>query len=314
MKGELEKIPYLGLGIGLRRALAEKIMRYADEIDVLEVIAEYYFPNKKPKQMPFLQGFAARFPIIPHGVKLSIGSIPPLEEDFLEGMRGLSSFLGASYYSDHFALTRVGRSLDTDHLAPLWYTKEALDHVSIRIDSLQQALGIPLVLENITTTFIIGEADYEEPEFITKVCERTGCGLLLDITNIHINAHNRGFDALEMLKRYPMESVVQLHLAGGEMHGTRFSDTHSQEIEGPNEGVWELLRYVAAHASPKAVIIERDANFKEDFETMVLRDLRRARSIIGKTGSEASSPVARTQARTSPRIASSQGASGALRG
>lgn len=291
----------------MRRGLAEDTMRYADEIDVLEVIGEYYFPNLKPKALPFLERFAQRFPVIPHGVKLSIGSSAPIEREFVDGMEGLVSLLGASYYSDHFALTRLGKTLDTDHLTPLWYTKDTLEHISSRVDALQQKLGVPLVLENITASFSLGAADYEEPEFIAEVCERTGCGLLLDITNVYINAHNRNVDALELLKRYPMEAVVQLHLAGGEIQEGRFSDTHSQEIEGPNEGVWDLLCYVAEHADPKAIIIERDENYSKDFETMILRDLRKARSIIGKK-SDLSRQASGTKIHNSQRTCSSRSA------
>jgi len=301
MNHELHNIPYLGLGIGLRREIMTETLAHKDEIDVLEIIAEKFFPSKNPLPHQF-EKFFEQFPIIPHGVDLSIGSVVPLEDEFRKDMRDLSRLVNASYYSDHFALTRSGPNLGIGHLSPLWYTKEMLEHIVRKVDDLQQYLGIPLVLENITAPFDLGEADFEEPEFIAEVHERTGCGLLLDVTNIHINAYNRGTNALEFLKRYPMDAVVQVHLAGGEVHHDFFDDTHSQEIEGPNEGIWELLEWTARNASIKVLIIERDNNFKEDFETMILRDLRRARAIVeGARNGAASSRRARTPERNHRR-------------
>ena len=293
MTREIKNIPYLGCGIGLRAEIAEKTLAHKNEIDVLEIVAEQFFPNSRPRSIPFLQKFSSQFPIIPHGVKLSIGSAAPLEKDFFGGMKELSAMLNASFYSDHFALTRLGEDLDTGHLSPLWFTKEMLEHVVRRVDETQQALGVPLVLENITAEIKIQEADFEEPEFITEVCRRTGCGLLLDVTNININACNHREDPFALAERYPMDSVVYIHLAGGEIHHGAFKDTHSQELIGPNEKVWELLEWVLKRADIKALIIERDQNFKEDFELMVLQDLRKARAIV-----EAGKPANRQAGKT----------------
>ena len=281
MNKDLAHIPYLGVGIGLRTSLIEETLRHTDEIDVLEIIAEKFFPSRYPHTLPALERFSD-IAVVPHGLKLSIGSAIPLSERFLSDMKELCAGIHAPYYSDHFALTRLGGELDTGHLSPLWYTKETLEYLVKKIDGVQQKIGLPLVLENITAELVLTEADYEEPEFITEVCRRTGCGLLLDLTNIHINAYNRGTDALTLLQRYPMNHVVQVHLAGGEIHRGVFKDTHSQELMGPNEGVWELLKWASVQAQIKALIIERDENFKENFEEMILVDLRRARSIIEK--------------------------------
>ena len=145
---------------------------------------------------------------------------------------------------------------------------------------IQDFLGIPLVLENISAALILENADYEEPEFITQACHRTGCGLLMDVTNIHINSYNAGRDPYKWLERYPMDHVVQIHLAGGVITHELFHDTHSEEIRGHNEGVWGLLAWTAKQCDIKALIIERDQNFKEDFQEMILNDLSRARDIV----------------------------------
>ena len=279
MRHSLFRIPYIGVGIGLRNEIAEKTLQHGNEIDVLEIIAEKFFSDK-PTPLHFLERFSERFPIIPHGIKLSIGSAEPYDEKFLRQMRGLVEHVQAPYYSDHFTLAHEGWEYDTGHLSPLWYTKEMLEHVIERVHRVQDYIGVPLVLENITAPFVLPGADFAEAEFIAKVHERTGCGLLLDVTNVHINAYNRGEDALALLKEYPMEAVIQVHLAGGAISHGYFYDTHSEELVGPNEGVWELFQWVVQHSSVRTVIIERDDNFKPNFETMILTDLRRARSYM----------------------------------
>ncbi len=281
MTSPLSNIPYLGAGIGLRDEIVDKTLLYKNEIDVLEIISElYFFENEKERAAEWLKKFNSVFPIIPHGVKLSIGSAYTIDKNFLAEMRELCNFIKAPYYSDHFALTRHPGGIDLGHLSPIWFTKELLEIVVEKVDQIQQFLGIPLVLENITSLFDIKEADFEEPEFISEVCRRTGCGLLLDLTNIHINSYNRGINPQMLLERFPMDHVVQIHLAGGVISHGHYSDTHSEELNGANEGVWPLLEWTSKHADIKAVIIERDSNFKTDFEEMILKDIRRARAIL----------------------------------
>ena len=280
MNSELKKIPYLGLGIGLRREIAAETLKHKAEIDVLEIIAEQFF-SKRTTSLPFLERFRAEFPINPHGIKLSIGSTVPLKDSTLTEMRMLVDRLQAPYYSDHFALTGHSEILEIGHLSPLWFTREMLQHVIRRVDAIQQYIGVPLVLENITAPFIIGEADMEEPEFISEVCRKTQCCMLLDVTNVYINCYNEKSDPLAELARYPLDHVVHVHLAGGEI-GTegQFHDTHSREINGPNEGIWPLLEFAAKNTNLKTLTIERDDDFGTDFDAMMLVDLARARSIV----------------------------------
>lgn len=279
----LKKIPYLGVGMGLRDEIAGTTMDHEDAIDVLEIISERFF-DRPAAIWDFLGRFSSKFPIIPHGVKLSIASARDIDRDFLENIRKLCDFVHASYYSDHFALTRLP-GIDIGHLSPIWFTREALEMIVKKVDIIQNFLGIPLVLENISSIFTISEADFEEPEFITQVCKRTGCGLLLDVTNVHINSYNCGQDPQSFLERFPLDYVVQIHLAGGVLENGWFYDTHSREINGVNEGVWELLGHAAAHCNIKALVIERDQDFKEDFDAMILKDLTRARTILERGGS-----------------------------
>jgi uncharacterized protein len=277
---EVQKIPYLGCGIGLRSDISDETFAHHKEIETVEIISERFFSDRIVHNREYLEKAKKYFSVIPHGVKLSIGSASPISKQFLHDMKWLTEHVGAHYYSDHYSLTHDDDMLDIGHLSPLWFTKEMLEHVCARVNQIQQFLGKPLVLENITAPFTIPEADYEEPEFISRVCEKTGCGLLLDVTNVFINAYNQKKDALSLVQQYPLRHLVQVHLAGGEIHEGVFVDTHSQAVSGDNEGVWPLLEYVAQNGNIRALIIERDENFGEEFEDLVMKDLRRAKSIV----------------------------------
>lgn len=279
MINPLASLPYLGVGIGLREKISKETEMHRNLIDAVEVITENYFPLHT---QPFLHRFAQLLPVIPHGIELSVGSAEHLETSFLKKIKEICALLKASYYSDHFAVTRLGET-HIGHLSPIWFTKEALGIVVDKVNQVQDFLGIPLALENITSTFDIPFSDITESEFIAEVCHRTQCGLLLDITNVHINAYNQKNDPYLFLQGLPMDHVIQIHLAGGTIRNNYFYDSHSQELGGANERVWPLLEWVLPRTPHvKAVIIERDGNFKESFKEMFDRDLERARELVKK--------------------------------
>ncbi len=282
MNYELKKIPFFGVGLGLRAELVDEIVERKNEIDVLEVTSEHYI-NTNLIENKLLKKIGDSLPLIPHGLNLSIGAAENINFDYLKKIEGFCHYIKAPYYSDHFALTEVD-GVSIGHLSPLWFTKETLDIVVSKINKAQNFLRLPLVLENITSFFTIPGGDFEEPEFIKEVCRRTGCGLLLDLANIHINSHNRKENPLRLLERFPLENVVQIHLAGGRIHrhNNMFYDTHSEELNGINEGIWQLLEYVAGKCDIKTVIIERDDNFKENFEEMIMTDIERAQKILNR--------------------------------
>lgn len=281
MHVNLGEIPVLGVGIGLREEIKDETILHNKEIDVLELITEQFTPDMSPSRRALLDSFHSQFPLIPHGVGLSIGSAHAIPEKKIEEIKWLCDLLDAPYYSEHFSLNNdEEEEFSIGHLSPIWHTDEELDIVVEKILLLQERLNRPIVLENITSSFDLPESDYTETEFITKVCDRTSAGLLLDVTNVYINAYNRKKDPLEFLKAFPLERVVQMHLAGGELHHDWFSDTHSQELSGPNEPVWQFFEYAVAHCSNlRAVIIERDQNFGSDFEKALIEDVRRIRRI-----------------------------------
>lgn len=280
MSNRLKNIPYFGVGIGLRRELWEQIAKHRSEIDVLEITPEHYID--KPQEMEVLEKLSKNFPLVSHGLRLSVGTAAGLNEIYLKKLQIILEKIGAKYHSDHFTLSDIG-NFSIGHLSPLWFTEEGLEIVIKNINRAENVLGAPILLENITSFFDIPEADFSEAEFIKRVLEQTSAGLLLDITNVFINSYNKKTDPYEFLQTLPMEKVVHVHLAGGKiMHGW-FYDTHSETLTGPNEGVWPLLEWVTERAPIKTVIIERDSNFKKSFEDMFSADIARIRKNLARS-------------------------------
>lgn len=280
MTNHLASLPRLGVGIGFRDRIAKKTLLHRNDIDVVEIITENYF---NPRTHARLEKINSSFPVIPHGVELSVGSAQPLEQEFLQNIKTICTLINAPYYSDHFAVTRLGEQ-KIGHLSPIWFTGESLALVKDKVNRVQDFLGIPLALENITSFFDISHADMREEEFISDVCAQTGCGLLLDITNVHINAYNRKKDPCTFLKHLPLDHVIHIHLAGGVIKNDWFHDTHNQELNGINEGVWPLLEWTLARApNLKTIIIERDENLDGDLQDMLLNDICRIREINNAT-------------------------------
>lgn len=280
MSSGLQNIPYFGAGLGLRRGLREQIMKHGSEIDVLEITPEHYID--KPREMAVLESFSKNFRLVPHGLSLSVGTSAGLSEIYLKKLKIILGKIGAKYHSDHFTLSDIG-NFSIGHLSPIWFTEEMLEIVIKNINTAQNFLGMPIILENIASFFDIPEADFSEAEFIKRACETTGCGLLLDLTNVFINSYNRKMDPYEFLEALPLEKAVHIHLAGGIIDKGWFYDTHSETLTGPNEGVWPLLEWVADRAQVKTVIIERDSNFEKPFEEMFSKDLARIRKILNRS-------------------------------
>lgn len=182
----------------------------------------------------------------------------------------------APWYSDHLCFTRAGH-LEIGQLTPLPFTRATAERCAARARDFQARVGAPLLLENISRAFDLpGEMD--EVTFVRRVVEAADCGLLLDLTNLFVNSHNFGYDPYRYLDELPLERVVQVHLAGSERRGPRWVDTHSQPLAAHPQ-VWELLDHVCRRVRVRAVILERDQNYPEDFEE-ILADLRTARSLV----------------------------------
>ncbi|HVS00664.1 MAG TPA: DUF692 domain-containing protein [Thermoanaerobaculia bacterium] len=269
----ISAVPFLGSGLGYRREIRDQIFGARDAIDVLEVIADPYVQS--PGRLDELRELCDAFPVIPHGVGLSPGSAQPPDREYLAGIRKVSDITGMPFYSEHLCMTRAP-GIDLGHLAPLWYTEEVLADTIRNVEITQDALGKPLVLENITYVLEIPGATLTQTEFFDRLVEATGCGVLLDITNVFINSVNHRFDSDEFLDRMPLQRVVKVHLAGGLWHQGVLVDGHSEVVQ---EESWTLLEKLVRRTGVKACILEHDANFPESIDVL-LRQVARARSIL----------------------------------
>jgi len=244
-----------GFGLGLRTPHYEAVLNEPHAIDWLEVISENYLvPGGKP--LDYLERVRERFPLVMHGVSLSIGSTDPIDFDYLAGVRALAARIEPHWISDHLCWTGIdGRNLHD--LLPLPYTEEALAWVVARVGQVQDALGRQILLENVSSYLAFHESDMSEWEFLREVAQRADCAILLDINNIYVSSVNHGFDALTYLKAMPKDRVRQLHLAGHSDLGGHLIDTHDHPIVEP---VWNLYRAAVAQFGAVPTMIERDDN------------------------------------------------------
>jgi uncharacterized protein (UPF0276 family) len=263
----------INVGLGYRRSIRSKILAWQTELDCLEIISEQ-FTSLNKFQVDELTYLSKNFKIIPHGLRLSIGSVARPQQTYLDSIARILEITDPPYYSDHFAFTGTSE-IDIGHLSPLWYTDQYLEIVINNVTKIQSFLGLPLVLETITHPFFIPKGDMSQCQFIKKVCSATNCGILLDITNVFINSKNLGEDAKKFIKSLPLESIQQIHLVGYSIDASGFFiDSHSEKIQ---KEIWKLYEYALSVCSPKYVVIERDLNFPEDSE--LIQEVGQARSL-----------------------------------
>ena len=264
-----------GFGLGLRTPHYEAMLNEPHHIDWLEVITENYLvPGGKP--LHYLERVRERFPLVMHGVSLSIGSTDPLDLEYLAQVRALAARIEPHWISDHLCWTGVeGRNLHD--LLPLPYTEEALATVVARVDQVQDALGRQMLLENVSSYLTYRASDMSEWDFLREVAQRADCAILLDINNIYVSSVNHGFNPLTYLQAIPKERVRQFHLAGHSDLGGHLIDTHDHPIVQP---VWDLYRAAVARFGQVPTMIERDDNIPPlgelVAELQIARDLGRS--------------------------------------
>ncbi|NRQ37090.1 DUF692 domain-containing protein [Nonomuraea sp. NN258] len=292
----LSGLPVLGSGLGHRAELAEAIETHGDRIDWLEIITEHYL-FAPPDERRRLRELAGRFPIVPHGVELSIGSEREVDPAYVEALAVLVAEIDAPWFSDHLCFTKTDK-IALGLLAPLARTREVARAVAVKAQRVQEAVGRPFLLENITY-YVDLATPLTEAQFIAEVMEHCDCGLLLDVANLHINAANHGFDPLGFLDTIPVERVVQVHLAGGVQGAEMAIDSHGAPVPEP---VWDLLgELLARTCTVRATLIERDQNMPGDFAEL-LAEVDRARAALAAPADPAAcGPEAAPQA--APRAA-----------
>ena len=267
--------PYLGFGLGLRAQHYADILDGDPPIDWFEAISENYMvPGGQPLKM--LDRIRARYPIVLHGVSLSIASTAPFDAGYLQGLKALADRVEPAFVSDHLCWTGV-HGVNLHDLLPIPYTREALDHVVARVQYVQDYLKRPFVLENVSTYVQFKHSEMPEWEFLSEMARRTGCYLLFDVNNVFVSAFNHDYDAYEFINGIPADRVVQFHLAGHEHNMTHIIDTHDALV---CDEVWELYRAALARFGPVSTIIERDDKIPPLAE--MVAEMEKARAIAAE--------------------------------
>lgn len=255
-------LPDLGIGVGLRTIHYRHLREQRPQLDFLEIISDNYMESAG-RPLEVLDELAAHYPMVMHGVSLSIGATAPLNRRYLRQLVTLRDRVRARWVSDHLCFTGiVGHN--THDLLPVPYTHASLAHIADRIRVVQDALGAPLIIENPSTYVGWQSSTMTEWEFIAELCRLSGCGLLLDVNNIYVSARNHGFDPLTYLDHVPWDRVVQFHVAGHSDNGDHIVDTHDAPVI---KRVWELLGIAWRRCSGASVLLEWDANIP-DFSTV----------------------------------------------
>jgi uncharacterized protein (UPF0276 family) len=226
-----------------------------------------------------LDQICERYPVVMHGVSLSIASTSPLDFDYLARLKALAARVNPQWISDHLCWTGV-HGVNLHDLLPVPYTREALDHVVDRVSQVQDFLGRRLTLENVSSYVTFGQSEMTEWEFVTEVATRADCWLLFDVNNVYVSAYNHGFAAGDFLNGVPRDRVVQFHVAGHSHEESHIVDTHDHPV---CDEVWELYRAAVAHFGPVSTMIERDDNIPPLAELVDELDHARgiARSVLG---------------------------------
>jgi uncharacterized protein (UPF0276 family) len=243
----------LGHGVGLRRDHFERILAAPSRVDWFEAISEN-FMVEGGRPLDVLTRVRERYPVVLHGVSLSIGSSDPLDEAYLDRLASLARRFEPAWISDHLCWTSLGGHQAHD-LLPLPCTEEALAHVVARVQRVQDRLGRPIALENVSSYVSYRGSTMPEWEFLAGVARRSGCGILLDLNNIYVSARNHGFDPLAYLDGVPAGHVWQFHLAGHSDKGHYLLDTHDHPVIDP---VWDLYREALRRFGPVSTLIEWD--------------------------------------------------------
>lgn len=275
-------LPDLGFGVGLRTAHFAYLEAESPDVDWFEAISENFLDSRgRPRWV--LDWIAERYPVVLHGVSLSIGSTDPLDLDYLAKLKRLAQDVGAAWVSDHVCWTGVA-GVNSHDLLPLPFTEACLAHVVGRIRAVQDVLERPLVLENPSTYLTFTSSTMSEAEFLSRMTMEADCGLLLDVNNAYVSGTNHGLDPAELVLSLPRDRVVQIHLAGHTHMGTHVVDTHDGPVAEP---VWDLYRLALARYGPVSTLLEWDDRIPP-FPTLAAEVGKARQRAVGG----ASSPVA----------------------
>jgi uncharacterized protein (UPF0276 family) len=240
-------------GIGLRAPHLRQVRAETPDVAWFEVHSENYFAAGGPS-VAALEDIRQRYPISLHGVGMSLGGADDLDREHLRRLKALADRIEPAAVSEHLCWSAIGGRW-LNNLLPLPYTREALDRVCAHVQIVQDTLKRPLLVENVSSYLRFLPEDMPEWDFVAAVARRTGCGLLLDVNNIHVSACNHGFDAADFLAGIPVGSVHEIHLAGYEESDGLLVDTHSRPVW---PAVWSLYAETLDRFGPIPTLIEWD--------------------------------------------------------
>ncbi len=265
----------LGFGLGLRPDHYEQIVTELPPVDWFELLTENYMVEGG-KPLHYLDRVREHYPVVMHGVSLSVGSTAPLDRNYLQQLRALAARVEPEWISDHLCWTGIaGQNLHD--LMPLPYTEEAIEHVAGRVREVQDFLGRQILLENVSSYVTYQSSALSEWEFLAAVAEQADCLILLDVNNIYVSSCNHGFVPRDYLRGIPRQRVQQIHLAGHTHDGPLIIDTHDQPVADP---VWQLYGQAVERFGNVATMIERDDNIPALAE--LLDELQQARQIAAQ--------------------------------
>jgi uncharacterized protein len=262
-------------GIGLRAPHYQAILAEKPEVGFLEVHSENFFGDGG-QPLRYLHAFRECYPISLHGVGLSLGSADEINIAHLQKLKRLADAIEPALISEHLCWVGVGGRFLND-LLPLPYTPESLQHVVNRIEQTQDFLGRRISVENVSSYLEFVDSDIPEWAFVQEVADRAGCGILLDVNNIYVNAMNHGFDAKNYIDAITPNSVTEIHLAGFQDTGEILIDTHGATVSDP---VWSLYEYVVSRLGSVPTLIEWDTNLPT--LDVLLGEARHADAIMKK--------------------------------
>lgn len=267
--------PFLGFGLGLRKEHYQHIIEHKPQVDWFEIISENYMvPGGKP--LANLDKIRADYPMVMHGVSMSIGSTDPLNTRYLQDLKNLIERIEPFWYSDHLCWTHVNQTNSHD-LLPLPYNEATINYLASRISQVQDFIGRPMLIENLSSYVTYNESTMTEWQFLNEIAKRSGCYILLDINNIFVSANNHHFEPQDYIDGIDNQRVMQFHLAGHSYQDEMIIDTHDHDVCDP---VWELYAYALQRFGAVSTMIERDDNIPEFAE--LRKELSIAENIAAK--------------------------------
>jgi uncharacterized protein (UPF0276 family) len=260
-RAHLQALPRLGVGLLYVPSLPRFLREHVDALDYMAIVPDRFWVDDGPatgtgpryrdfdRQVELLDWVAARKPIVGHSVGLSIGSADLFDVEHVEQVARWQARYGFPWHSDHLSFNRLpgmdAHSEEAGLAIPVPYDREVLEMVAARARRVREIVPVPFLLENNVYYVDLPGQEMTEPEFLDALCDRAGCGLLLDIHNVYVNSVNHGFDARDFIRAVDLRNVVEVHIAGGSEMAGMYTDSHAGPVAGP---VWDLLDEVVERA------------------------------------------------------------------